>query len=114
MTDHLSFAQEWIDAWNSRDLDRVLSHYSSAVVFLSPLAERRLGSGRVAGLQALRAYWGPALEASPDLKFELETVLSGASSLTILYRNQRDQRVAETMEFDAQRRVIRSYACYAS
>lgn len=110
----LLFAERWIDAWNARDLDKVMSHYSPHVVFLSPLAGRRTGSGRVVGLQALRAYWGPALEAVPDLSFELEAALSGSECLTILYRNQHGGRVAETMEFDAQRLVIRSYACYAS
>jgi hypothetical protein len=110
----LLFAAQWIDAWNTRDLDKVMGHYSSQVVFLSPLAERRTGSGRIVGLQALRAYWRPALDAVPDLRFELETVLSGAECLTILYRNQHGRRVAETMEFDAHRLVIRSYACYAS
>jgi ketosteroid isomerase-like protein len=30
-----AFADEWIAAWNSHDLDRVLSHYAPEVVFLS-------------------------------------------------------------------------------
>jgi hypothetical protein len=30
------FAAEWIAAWNSHDLDRVLSHYSETFEFSSP------------------------------------------------------------------------------
>lgn len=26
-TDAQKFAQEWVDAWNSHDLDRIMSHY---------------------------------------------------------------------------------------
>ena len=109
----LIFAQQWIDAWNSRDLEQILGHYAPEIEFLSPVAEKRLGDGRVVGLGALREYWGPALQAIPTLKFELELVLSGANCLTILYRNHNGARVAETMELDDNRRVVRSYACYS-
>ncbi len=30
------FAQEWIDAWNSHDLDRILSHYADDFQMISP------------------------------------------------------------------------------
>ena len=29
-------AEEWYAAWNSHDLERILSHYSDDVVFVSP------------------------------------------------------------------------------
>jgi len=66
-----AFAEEWVAAWNVRDLDRILSHYAPEIVFLSPLAQRRLGDGRVVGLAALREYWRGGLAAIPDLRFEL-------------------------------------------
>ena len=31
------FAKEWIDAWNSHDLDRILSHYVEDFEMSSPL-----------------------------------------------------------------------------
>ena len=31
------FAQEWVAAWNSRDLERILSHYADDVEVTSPL-----------------------------------------------------------------------------
>lgn len=108
------FAQEWVAAWNARDLDRILSHYASDVVFLSPVAAALTGSGVVTGKAALEAYWRMALDRAPDLHFALDQVLEGAGALTLLYRNHRDQRVAETCEFDAAGQVIRSTACYAS
>jgi ketosteroid isomerase-like protein len=107
------FAEEWIAAWNALDIERVLSHYARDVAFLSPLAQQRVGNGRVVGIDALRAYWQGALAARPDLKFDLIDVLAGHESLTILYRNHRGQTAAETFEFDTDDKVIRSYACYA-
>ena len=41
------FAQEWIAAWNSHDLDRILSHYAEDVEVTSPLVEMIMGPGRV-------------------------------------------------------------------
>ena len=110
--DNQSFAEEWIAAWNARDLERILSHYAPDIVFLSPVAARRLGNGRVTGISELGAYWGSALAAIPDLRFELEAVLSGHQCITILYRNQARQLVAETVEFNAVGKIVRSSACY--
>jgi len=107
-----AFAVDWIAAWNRLDVEAVLAHYAEEVEFLSPLAERVTGAGRVVGRSALRAYWTQALSTRPDLHFELEDVLVGAGCLTILYRNHRGERVAETVEFDPQHKVARSYACY--
>ena len=91
-----AFADEWIAAWNSHDLERVLSHYASDIVFLSPNARRLVGNGRVSGVSALRSYWEKGLAAQPELKFELLNVLTGHECLTIHYRNHRGQQVAET------------------
>jgi len=107
-----AFADEWIAAWNSHDLDRVLSHYAPDVVFLSPVAQKVVGNGRVVGIPALRSYWGKTLASQPQLKFELLTVLVGHACLTILYRNHRNQQAAETFEFASDGKVARSFACY--
>ncbi len=112
--DPIIFARDWIAAWNARDLETILSHYADDIVFLSPYAERVIGTGRVEGLDALRAYWRVGLDANPDLRFAFDTVLAGHGALTILYRNHRQQQVAETVEFDAAGKVARSIACYGS
>jgi ketosteroid isomerase-like protein len=107
-----AFSAEWIAAWNSHDLDRILSHYAPDIVFLSPVAQKLVGNGRVAGLPALRAYWTKGLAAQPELKFEFVDLCVGHDCLTVLYRNHRGQQAAETFEFGAEGKVIRSFACY--
>ncbi|MEQ1688828.1 MAG: nuclear transport factor 2 family protein, partial [Sphingopyxis sp.] len=108
-----AFAQEWVAAWNARDLDRILAHYDDDIVFLSPNAAQVIGDGRVEGIAALRAYWGQALDMAPHLHFTLETWLAGHQAMTILYANHRGQRVAESVEFDSKGKVVRSMACHA-
>ena len=31
-----AFAEEWVAAWNARDLDRILAHYAPDIVFRAP------------------------------------------------------------------------------
>jgi ketosteroid isomerase-like protein len=108
-----SFAVEWIGAWNSHGLERVLSHYADEIVFQSPLAQKLTGNGRVIGKAALRSYWGQALANSPNLKFDLIDVYAGFECVTITYKNHREQHAAETLEFGLDGKVVRSFACYA-
>jgi ketosteroid isomerase-like protein len=37
------FAQDWIQAWNSHDLDDIMSHYDDEVALTSPVAAQLLG-----------------------------------------------------------------------
>ena len=56
-----AFSAQWIEAWNSHNVEDILSHYDDDVVFLSPVAAQRVGNGRVVGKQALRNYWSAGL-----------------------------------------------------
>lgn len=108
------FAAEWVSAWNAHDLDRILSHYADDIVFLSPVAKKRMGNGRVTGIDALRSYWSLGLSSQPDLKFELKQALAGHDTVTLIYRNHRGQDAAEALEFNGDGKAVRSYACYTS
>jgi hypothetical protein len=110
--DARAFADEWIAAWNSHDLERILSHYAPDIVLLSPFAQKLTGNGRIEGMAALRIYWGQALANQPNLHFDFAGVRVGHECLTILYRNHRSQQAAETFEFGAEGTVVRSFACY--
>ncbi|MEJ8654197.1 nuclear transport factor 2 family protein [Streptomyces sp. MS1.AVA.3] len=63
------FAGEWVAAWNSHDLERILAHYTDDVVFASPRIVQLMcgSSGEVRGKDALRAYGGEGLRQLPDL-----------------------------------------------
>lgn len=108
------FALEWIAAWNAHDLDRILAHYTDDFEMASPVI-RRLGhaaDGRLRGKAAVGAYWRAALDANPALRFEPVATLTGADSLTLLYRGATGQLVAEVMSFDADGKVRAASAHY--
>ena len=110
------FARHWIAAWNSHDLEAILSHYDEAVVLISPAAAKILdcASGAVRGKPALREYFSRGLELFPNLRFELLDVMSGISSIVICYKNQRGTKTAEFMEFAPSGKVIRVVANYSA
>ena len=106
------FAHRWIAAWNSHDLDAIMSHYAEDIVLISPTAARLLEdpSGIVKGDTALRKYFKRGLEVYPNLQFELLDVMFGLSSIVVCYKNQKGTKTAEFMEFGKEGRVTRVVA----
>ena len=107
------FAKEWIAAWNSQDLDRVLAHYANDFVMMSPYIAQLAGvaSGALTGKAAVRAYWAAALEKLPGLRFEHVQTLIGADSVTIYYRGVKGM-AAEVFFFGPDRLVHQATAHY--
>ena len=109
------FAQHWVAAWNSHDLDDILSHYASDVVLTSPVVTKMMGeaSGTANGKAALRDYFRKGLDMFPNLQFTLLEVMQGHSSIVLYYENQRGTRTGEFMELDADGKVVRVVANYS-
>lgn len=113
--DVAAFAAEWIAAWNSHDLDRILAHYSDDIEFSSPMIKVTLGidSGCLRGKAKLRQYWQAALQKIPDLHFEPIEATASVDSIAIYYRAVMNKRAVEVMFFDGQGKVARSVAHYS-
>jgi hypothetical protein len=109
-----AFAAEWIEAWNSHDLERILAHYAESFQFSSPFIATLANepSGALIGREAARAYWSKALARRPDLHFELTTLFVGVSSIVIHYHRHDGKYGAEHFEFEPGGKVVRSSAHY--
>lgn len=111
-----AFTQEWIDAWNSRNLDRILSHYTDDFVIETPMAARLKpeSNGIIEGKAAVRDYWKLGISRIPDLHFQLIDLLVGVQSLTIYYLNTATgKRSVENMFFTAEGKVTRAFVNYS-
>lgn len=108
------FANEWVEAWNSRDLERIFSHYTDDFEMSSPFIVERMNepSGKLKGKDKIRPYWQIGLEQMPPLKFELLNVLVGVESITLLYRNAKGFLAAEVLTFNSEGKVIKGNAHY--
>ncbi|MBV9181840.1 MAG: nuclear transport factor 2 family protein [Acidobacteria bacterium] len=104
-----AFAHAWIEAWNSHNLEAIMSYYAPEVVLVSPTAAKILNcsSGVVEGTKALRAYFARGLERYPNLTFELKDVLAGISNILVYYVSEAGIRTGEFMEFGSHGKIIR-------
>jgi ketosteroid isomerase-like protein len=115
--DALHFAREWIAAWNAKDLDAVLKHYSEDFTMASPYIQKIVAepSGTLRGKAAVGAYWRQALDRYPQLHFDLEHVALGVNSAIVQYRsNVTNATVCELFSFGAEGQVERAHAHYES
>ena len=107
------FAAEWIEEWNSHDLERILEHYDDDVVLVSPVAMNMFGDALVQGKAALREYFRHGLEAFPNLRFDLSDVLWGIETVVVVYTNNvRNSKAAEVMRLSAAGKVKQVWANY--
>jgi len=107
------FGQEWVAAWNTHDLVKILSHYTDDFVLTSPvickIAEEP--SGVLKGKKSIEAYWSKALQLSPDLNFKLIAVFTGINSVIVHYEGHRGLS-SEIFYFNSNNKVYKSYAHY--
>jgi predicted ester cyclase len=108
------FAQEWVDAWNSHDLERILTHYEDEVHLSSPVALKLLkGDGTVHGKASLREYFLLGIQAFPNLHFDLIDTLWGTETIVICYvNNVRGSKTAEVMLLSPAGKIRRVWANY--
>jgi|ERR1700722_7500052 8-oxo-dGTP diphosphatase len=82
-----AIARTWIEAFNARDLDRLMGLYADDAVHTSPnLRARKPGSlGEVRGKTALRAWWADSMERLPGLRYELRQLTASLDQVFMQY-----------------------------
>jgi len=111
----MALGRDWIAAWNSRDLERVLSLYAENVEMTSPHIPA-LGvdpSGTLLGKDRLRKYWREGLEKLqmlPNLHFELIDLFVSPDSVVVFYQNERGLKICEYLRLDAEGKIVQGSA----
>lgn len=101
LADPKAFAEQWVAAWNARDLDTMMSFFAEDVVFSSPLAAKVMpdSGGLIRGKHALHDYWSAALARNPQLHFELTMLYAGVDVLLIGFRTHDGVERCEVLRF---------------
>ena len=109
------FANDWIDSWNSHDLQRILSHYADDFEMSSPMIIQVANdpTGTLRGKAVIGAYWAKAFQLIPDLHFELITTLVGVNSITLYYQGAQGHLAAEVFHFSQDQKVIKAFSHYS-
>ena len=102
-----TLGREWIAAWNSHDLERVLSLYAED----SEMTSDKIPvfgfdpSGTLRGKDRIRAYWGTALKQLPNLHFDLIDTYVSPDSIVVFYQNERGAKICEYLRLDAEGKI---------
>jgi ketosteroid isomerase-like protein len=102
-----ALGKQWIDAWNSHDLERILALYADDTEMTSDKIPA-LGfdpSGTVRGKERLRQYWRKGLDLLPNLHFTLIDLYVSPDSLVVFYTNERGAQICEYLRLNADGRI---------
>jgi len=105
--DIAALGREWIAAWNSHDLERVLALYADDAEMTSDKIQA-LGfeaSGTLRGKDRLRAYWGKALAMLPNLRFDFIDTYVSPDSVVVFYQNERGAQICEYLRLNANGKI---------
>ena len=99
-------AKAWFEAFNSHDLEKLLSLYHSQAKHYSPKLKIRKPetNGLVTGKDALRAWWKDAFERLPSLHYQVTNLTANETRIFMEYirkvENEEDMMVAELLEIE--------------
>lgn len=99
-----SIAERWFHAFNTKDLEQLLSLYDDKAAHYSPKLKIRQPetNGLVVGKAALRAWWADAFERLPTLQYLPTTYTANEERVFMEYTRkvagEPDMLVAEVLE----------------
>lgn len=108
------FANNWLTAWNLKDVDKIVEFYSDEVVLVSPTVKEVTGRhGGITVIKSeLREMLSKVFQQIPELHYSLVAVAVGIDSLTIYFTSSLCDMVADVLKFDNGLRITKSYTYY--
>ncbi|KGO90523.1 nuclear transport factor 2 family protein [Flavobacterium suncheonense] len=99
-----SIAFRWFEAFNTKQLEKLLSLYDDEAQHFSPKLKIRKPetNGLVVGKEAMRAWWQDAFERLPSLHYKVTSLTANTDRIFMEYIRQvegeGDMLVAEVLE----------------
>ena len=111
--------KQWINAWNSKDTDVILSLYSDNIEFSSPKIKKLFSdyeTNIINDKDNLKRYFSIGLKKFPNLIFEPINFVTKDNIIILEYlaypNDQVKWNVLEKFEFDESGKVIKSSVYY--
>lgn len=110
------FALEWINSWNSHNLNSIMEHYDDKIEFHSPFIPllKFNDTGIIKSKADLAKYFKIGLDAYPDLKFKLHNVFTGINTITIYYTSVNNRMAAEVFLLNKQGKATKVFCNYST
>lgn len=99
-----SIALQWFKAFNTHDLEKLLSLYDNEAKHYSPKLKIRMPetNGLVTGKEELRAWWKDAFDRLPSLNYVITSLTANESRIFMEYirkvDGEEDMLIAEILE----------------
>lgn len=109
----MAIANQWFDAFNEHDLEKLLSLYHDHAQHYSPKLKVRQPetNGLITGKNSLRAWWKDSFDRLPTLKYEVKRLTPFEDRVFMEYirkvANEKDMLVGELLELEGNK-IIRS------
>ncbi len=83
----IAIAREWLDAFNARDLERLLALYADDAVHTSPKLRARHPEtkGEIRGKAALRTWWADSFARLPGLRYDARHLTASGDRVFMEY-----------------------------
>jgi hypothetical protein len=93
---------DWIEAWNTHDLERIMHHYADDVEFTAQTVIARWGKadGKLKGKEELKLHFSKGLTLAPDIHFTVEEILWAPNGYAVLYHRENGNRVLDAVELN--------------
>ena len=97
-------AREWLDAFNTKNLEKLLSLYDDNAQHFSPKLKIRQPetNGLIVGKNAMEIWWQEAFERLPSLKYQATSLTANQERIFMEYirkvDNEEDLLIAEVLE----------------
>jgi ketosteroid isomerase-like protein len=99
-----SIAYRWFEAFNTKQLDKLLALYDDEAQHYSPKLKIREPetNGLIKGKEAMRVWWQDAFDRLPDLHYKVTSLTANSDRVFMEYIRQvggeEDMLVAEVLE----------------
>jgi ketosteroid isomerase-like protein len=104
----MELVRDWLSAWNSRDLERLMNHYHENIELSSPAIVKRwnIATGKLSGKDALRKHFTKGFEDVNHMSFELLGVLNGVNGIVLVYKRGAYSMAADVITLDENGKAI--------
>jgi limonene-1,2-epoxide hydrolase len=107
-----SIAFRWVEAFNNKEIDKLLSLYDDEAQHYSPKLkiQQPETNGLVLGKEAMRSWWLDAFEKLPSLHYKVTSLTANTDRVFMEYirivENENDMLVAEVLEINNEKIIL--------
>jgi hypothetical protein len=111
------FVDQLIEAWNTKNIDLILSFYDNAILYHTPYAKHFLQlpdnqAYLISNMTNLKKYFQQVFEHNPNHVYAKQHVFSGPETVVLVHHSFDGSLVAETMFLTEKRKIRRVYVDY--